>query len=296
MTSSDKLKAMKKQMEMEQEKRKSRPVYRARKKRILCESALSEQQQQQLSEPPPSVQATKITTSTPPLPPSPPPLLPTSALAERCTFYVCQTQYNVLNIDWIAVGLNPNINFAPCIRFYEASSNTYLSFDIESWTEFMKLEELITNSFLFSDSSAEISTFTTKYGTYRLHFEYVFGEKVLCVDYNNTSNKYFKFEAMKEVFNLKDILLYRVQFLENFNFQKYYSAIIEVITNLRESGNEDVDLQQYIQVLKDVYLSADMPKTLLGTCFLEVAHFLNSKLLADIVNKIIDKQLISIIM
>lgn len=233
-------------------------------------------------------------------PTSPQPLLPQTNIPKQLSAsnhptYICETQYNILNIDWVSIGLDSTVNFMPRIRMFDPFLNNYISFDHDSWLEFTKLEQMIINNFLYSDVTAEVCNFTTVLGNYTTHFEYMFGEKLLCIQYNDTVKKYLKFDVINELFRMKHILMYKLQFLESFNFQKYYRAILQIITNVREHGGITEDnLQHYISTLKDAYLNSDIPKTFLGVCFLETAHFLNDKIMCDMTDMILNKELFAL--
>lgn len=291
----DKLQAMKNQMEMENKKKRRR---RSAKKGKVRESI-----------PPGTIAeaaSTSLLTKTAP-PSSPPPPPPPSPLrisqqfvASSPAFYVFESQYNILSTDWVSIGLDPTVNFAPRLRFFEPSYNAYIILDKEIWMELLKLEEQIMYNFTRSDIVPQFPCIQTKFGTYNTQFECLFGEKFFCLEYNNNNNnntakKYFRFEVIKELFKMKNILSHKMQFLEKLNFQKYYYAIIRIIIDLwAHHGNNSEDLQHYISLLIDTYTNADMPETLLGICFLETAHFLNSKMIYDITDMLFAKELFSL--
>lgn len=302
----DKLQAMKKQMEMEKAKKRRR---RSVKKGKAYESTT------------PGAIITGAASSTPATPPPPPPpphisqQQPMVSSSSSPAFFVFETQYSILTIDWVSVGLDPAAYFAPRLRFFEPSYNAYLVLDKESWTEFIKLEQEIMYNFTCSDIVSQFPSIQTKSGTYSIQFECLFGEKFLCLeciknDNNNNNNnnsnnastvkKYFKFEVISELFKMKNMLSYRMRFLENLNFEKHYFGILQIIVNLRAQGNNNSssnseDLRHYISLLIDAYTNADLPETPLAICFLETAHFLNNdKVMYDITNMQFFEELFSL--
>lgn len=293
---SDKLQAMKNLMEMENKKKKRRR--RSGKKGKACESI----------PPGPIITETASTsvlekeTAIPTPPPPSPPHISQQCMVSSPAFYVFETQYSILSIDWLSIGLDPMMNFTPKLRFFEPSYNAYLVLDKESWMEFVKLEQQIMYNFARSDIVSQFPSIHTKSGTYTVQFECLFGEKFLCLECNTNNDstaavkKYFKFEIISELFKMKNILSYRMQFLENLNFQKHYFAILQVIVNLRAQGNNNnsEDLQHYISLLIDTYTNADMPVTPLSICFLETAYFLDNKVMYDITDMLFSNELFSL--
>lgn len=151
---------------------------------------------------------------------------------------------------YLTVGFNTDILFSPTIRFAATRSYQVVDMSREDFIAFLELEQWITNicenwsTITQNDNRSEIK----QCGKITVMFYDVKTKPVLQIFKSQDTVMFLGQESLKSVFFLAQLILTKLQLLEEHQFREFYESILR--RSCKRQGNVLENIKELLKVMK----------------------------------------------
>lgn len=145
---------------------------------------------------------------------------------------------------YICIGLLPYATFAPMVEIVGVK-NQRVTFDETEWGKLLELQGLIIKYFHTTESEGQ--TFNI-INAKKISFTSIKGNKILKIE-DQGSEVYLALETFNELFDLLEVIKYRIELLKNEQFCTFYNNILVGVADI--PGDVVKNILNVLSTLKD---------------------------------------------
>lgn len=153
---------------------------------------------------------------------------------------------------WMTVGLESDWNFQPVIRLMGARGQG-ITLDSETWKDFKRFRDSINKAINTEDVDKSMNI-----NNLQLSFVLIDNRRKILKANVGNDVVYLSYESLREIWRLSDVITFRLELLESYNFAEFYYACLDLALTFKGDLSKRLEsifngsCTEYVAIFKEL--------------------------------------------